>query len=216
MDQMRIEDLILQFTTRFDATDDLFIAMNRLIENKLFAMFMEGNAVDQGFSTGACLWERARDMLRKEKIFRDLLNDIERQFDVHTGLVSYRMFDWSYKNGKCMGDYRVIVSIGGGKNMRFTDGNRASTLTLPHGAFMILSNAAEKLVERVSPPYCFRNPNPPVNSTPSTDTNEPAHVYFLMLDVSVKGAAEARAEQAAESLLAEIRGKKKGKTTGKK
>lgn len=162
--------------------------MNRLVtEHALLVMVMEGD--DPGFSSGY-YWPRTRDVLLKEKFFRDMLKSFEATFEIHYGVVSCKMFDRASNEAECTGDYRMIISINAGKKMRFTDGKRESTLTLPHGAVLVLSNTAEKLVEKdlgSLDAFYDQGPDDRENRIPKTDSNEPVNAYFLMLDVSMKG-----------------------------
>ena len=81
-------------------------------------MAMEGD--DPGFSSGY-YWPRTRDILVKEEMFRGLLETFENMFEIHYGVVSYRMLDWASNEAECMGDYRIIISINPGKKIRFTE-----------------------------------------------------------------------------------------------
>ena len=105
------------------------------------------------------------------------------------GIVSVHKFDWCYNEGECTGTHRMIFTFGGGKKMLFTDGKKQSTLTLPHGGLMCLSNEGEKLVKKLPPPYFIRDPS--TADTPTTDSNERADSFFLMLDISAKEDARA-------------------------
>ena len=119
-----------------------------------------------------------------------MLKDLQDVFEFHYGVVCCKMFDWASNEAECMGDYRMIISINVGKKMRFIDGKRESTLTLPHGAVVVLSNMTEKLVEKdlgSLDAFYDQDPDDRDNRIPKTDSNEPVNAYFLMLDVSMKG-----------------------------
>lgn len=200
MDYMDTADLGLGRLTMFDfAKYDVYDVLTRLnYDHGLLCLTMEkdedSDKDNPGLSSGHD-WQRTRESLMKEKMTRDFLEVFEsRGVRIHNGVVSYKYFDWTFTNGEWEGEHCFIIAIYSGKKMRFTDGNRECTLTLPHGAYMTLSTQskfAEKLVDKESPPYILQGPQNDVGSLiPKTDNMEPDAmsevVYFIMLDVTVR------------------------------
>ena len=190
MKAMEEGDLRLAYLSPVSCPADIVDTLLHLFRNEsLIVLSMERPSPrdsDWGTSSGYC-WEFTRSKLEKAKVFKSLLSSFEELFDIHMGIVSMRKFDWCYNEGACMGTHRMLFTFGGGKKMLFTDGDKQSTLTLPHGSMMSLSNDGEQLVKKLPPPYVIQDPSTAAeNATPKTDLNEGCDSFFLMLDVSAR------------------------------
>ena len=177
-------DIQLFYMATFGCSVDIADELMHLMKTEpLFVLSMEGPQEDWGGSSGYC-WEFTRSNLEKGQNFKDLLARLDTAFHIHMGIVSIHKFDWCYNEGECMGTHRLIFTFGGGKKMLFTDGKKQTTLTLPHGSVMMLSDVGEQLAKKLPPPYFIQDPSTAdENATPKTDPNEGCG-FFLMLDIS--------------------------------
>jgi len=190
MKAMEEGDLRMAYMTPNCCPADIMDTLLHLFQNEsLIVLSMERPSPrdsDWGMSSGYC-WEFTRSKLEKAKVFKSLLSGIEELFHIHMGIVSMRKFDWCYIEGECTGAHRMLFTFGGGKKMLFTDGDKQSTLTLPHGSVVSLSNDGEQLVKKLPPPYVIQDPSTAAaNATPKSDPNEGCDSFFLMLDVSAR------------------------------